>query len=125
MGFLYAISWEADQKWLLALFGFHVFAYFITIYFRKSSNFQMILLVFWSVLVYLSEFFNAVCAVNWKRFSSQNYFDEHGVFTGIFWAAPLIILLLFQLFNALYLTSYLLVDVKVAEFKQQKKKKDN
>mmetsp|Transcript_13567 Transcript_13567/g.15763 ORF Transcript_13567/g.15763 Transcript_13567/m.15763 type:complete len:91 (+) Transcript_13567:265-537(+) len=89
---------------------------------------QIALLFFFGALVYMSELINAYCAVHWKKFSSQNYFDKHGVFTGLFWAAPLLILMMFQMLNALYQSSNMLVEVKVAELKEkrkQKKKKEN
>lgn len=40
----------------------------------------------------LSEFINACLRDRWQDFSNQNYFDEHGIFMGVMWAGPLLIL---------------------------------
>lgn len=40
----------------------------------------------------LSEFINTYLRHRWQEFSRQNYFDEHGIFMGVMWAGPLLIL---------------------------------
>lgn len=39
-----------------------------------------------------SEYINTYLRNRWHDFSRQNYFDEHGVFMGVMWAGPLLIL---------------------------------
>jgi len=39
-----------------------------------------------------SEFINTCLRDRWQDFSRQNYFDEHGIFMGVMWAGPLLIL---------------------------------
>ena len=39
-----------------------------------------------------SEYINTVLGNRWHTFSRQNYFDDRGVFMGVMWAAPLLIL---------------------------------
>lgn len=40
----------------------------------------------------MSEFINTYLRNRWHDFSGQNYFDEHGIFMGVMWAGPLLIL---------------------------------
>lgn len=40
----------------------------------------------------LSEFINTCLRDRWQDFSRQNYFDEHGIFMGVMWAGPLLVL---------------------------------
>ncbi|RWW44937.1 hypothetical protein BHE74_00049266, partial [Ensete ventricosum] len=48
----------------------------------------------WKVLsgVYFAERINSFLGKNWKSFSSQNYFDPHGVFISVLWSGPLLVL---------------------------------
>ncbi len=56
-----------------------------------------------------------MAAKHWKSFASQNYFDPNGVFVGTLFGAPLIFLALVILFNGLYASSKLLIEVKRKE----------
>ncbi|RRT50079.1 hypothetical protein B296_00044128, partial [Ensete ventricosum] len=48
----------------------------------------------WKVLsgVYFAEWINSFLGKNWKSFSSQNYFDPHGLFISVLWSGPLLVL---------------------------------
>ena len=39
-----------------------------------------------------SELINTYLRDRWHEFSRQNYFDEHGIFMGVMWAGPLLLL---------------------------------
>lgn len=39
-----------------------------------------------------SELINTYLRDRWHEFSRQNYFDEHGIFMGVVWAGPLLLL---------------------------------
>lgn len=41
--------------------------------------------------VYLAERLNTVLSENWQKFSTQNYFDTHGIFLSVLWSGPLLI----------------------------------
>lgn len=45
----------------------------------------------------MSETINNYGMIYWKYFSKQNYFDKHGVFIGILFSAPLLIIGFIQL----------------------------
>lgn len=114
MGFLHAIHWSTD-RWIFYLLGSQISLYLLAFLTRKIPNVQIGMLIGVALLIYNTETVNVLGAVYWKRFSSQNYFDENGVFVGIFYAAPLLLLLLLQLINTLYQTAYLLIAVKVSK----------
>ena len=90
-----AVNWT--ESWIRALLGFHLLLFLAMILFRKNVNFQTCLFFFIVVLVYFSERINSYCATHWEEFSTQNYFDEHGVFSGLLFSGPLLLILLFQL----------------------------
>mmetsp|Transcript_17844 Transcript_17844/g.28914 ORF Transcript_17844/g.28914 Transcript_17844/m.28914 type:complete len:156 (-) Transcript_17844:2323-2790(-) len=122
MGFYHAIAWK-DEPWLVYLLGFHVSLWSLVFITRRRLYLQAFLLVFISCLIYFCERINRYAGSRWSEFATQNYFDERGVFAGIMYAGPLIILLLFQLLNSLYQTSQMLVHVKREELKQKMKSK--
>ncbi|XP_052107770.1 uncharacterized protein LOC107458994 [Arachis duranensis] len=42
--------------------------------------------------VYLAERLNTVLRMNWKSFSSQNYFDPNVLFMSVLWSGPLLVI---------------------------------
>jgi hypothetical protein len=59
--------------------------------------------------VYASERLNVAAHDRWRAFSTQDYFDSRGVFVGIVWAGPLILLLCAMLIGFLVRAARLLV----------------
>lgn len=96
--FTSAIDWNED--WIRYLLAFHVILLVLTILFRKNVNFQTGIFFLITVLVSMSEYINAYCSEHWREFSSQDYFDKHGVFAGSVFAAPLLGIALFQLVSS-------------------------
>lgn len=43
------------------------------------------------LLAALSEPLNGIGSRHWQLFADDNYFDSHGVFTSLVWAAPLLV----------------------------------
>lgn len=39
-----------------------------------------------------AEYINTYLGRHWQEFARQNYFDEHGVFMGVMWSGPLLLL---------------------------------
>jgi hypothetical protein len=103
-----AIDWT--ESWIRLLMGFHVILFLVFLIFRKNVDVQTCLFFFIVVLVYFSERVNSYCATHWAEFATQNYFDEHGVFSGLLFSGPLLTILLCQLVNFLSLTSGALVQ---------------
>lgn len=93
--FAAAIDWS--ETWIRALLGFHVVMLLVAFLTRNSVNAQTVLFLLICGLIFVSEYLNSYCAVNWQLFARQNYFDLHGVFAGTLYAGPLLIIALFQL----------------------------
>ena len=59
--------------------------------------------------VYASERLNAAAHARWRSFATQDYFDRRGVFVGVVWAGPLILILCAMLIGFLARAARLLV----------------
>lgn len=90
-----AVDWT--ETWIRLLLSFHVFVWLFVLVTRKNVDCQTVAFLFITVIVFLSERINTYASQNWQLFSKQNYFDPHGVFTGLMLSGPLILVLLFQL----------------------------
>lgn len=93
-----AISWDKDS-WIYYIGIFHATLWLLFIIFRKNVTFQMVLFLIVIVLVGASERINSFASTHWREFSSQNYFDIHGLFIGVLFAGPLLVLGFTQLVN--------------------------
>jgi hypothetical protein len=93
--FTTAINW--NETWLIALLCSHVVLFLVVILTRKKFTFQTIVFLLLCILIRCSEYINSLCAQNWRFFSTQDYFDKHGVFAGIFFAGPLLFIGFIQL----------------------------
>ena len=71
--------------------------------------------------MYASERLNAAAHSHWRAFSTQDYFDPRGVFVGIVWAGPLILLLCAMLVGFLVRAARLIVKVKRAQLRTRAK----
>lgn len=93
--FLAAVNW--NEKLIVGLLCFHLTLFLIFIFFRRNLDVQMVLFLVISVLVYFSENVNRWGSAHWRDFATQNYFDKSGVFMGIFFAAPMLLIATAQL----------------------------
>ena len=93
--FSHAVDW--NENWIRGLIGAHVVLLTIVLLTRKNADIQTLIFLFISMLVVMSERINGICAARWDQFSTQNYFDEHGIFAGIMFAAPLLFIGFVQL----------------------------
>ncbi|XP_071723256.1 uncharacterized protein [Rutidosis leptorrhynchoides] len=117
LGFFHAIDWK--EPWLISLVVFHVIVLITAIVSRKNTNFQMFLFLFALLGVYFAETLNKVLGNNWKNFSTQNYFDPHGVFLSVLWSGPLLIISIVILLNTMFSLCYLIVRWKRAELRHR------
>ena len=102
-----AVDWT--ENWLRGLLCFHVILFVIVVLTRKNTTIQSMLFLYICFLVLLAEYLNTFCAENWESFSTQNYFDTHGSFAAVVYAAPLLVIALLQmviLFNVESLCMY-------------------
>lgn len=93
--FLAAVNW--NEKLIVGLVCFHLTLFLIFILFRRNLDVQMVLFLLISALVYFSENVNRWGSAHWRDFATQNYFDKSGVFMGIFYAAPMLLIATAQL----------------------------
>ena len=125
MGFYHAVSWS-KELWLQILLAVHVILLLLVLFARKYAFLQGVIFLSSTAAVFMSERLNQIAKARWREFSTQNYFDEHGVFVGVVFAAPLMIILTIQLVLTLVDASRLVVKVKRLELGIEKsKKKDN
>lgn len=119
--FAAAINWQ--EKWIRGILALHVVTWTTFLVFRKWPRVQVVLFFVVAAIVGSAERWNTWGANNWRRFATQNYFDEHGVFATSVVCAPLLTLGFVMLFNFLGQAASLLVTVKRNELKQYAKKK--
>ena len=122
MGFYHAVDWK--EPWIRAILCFHVILLILAVATRKYSTFQFGLIVAICALIYFAETFNSYGAKNWQTFSTQDYFDQNGVFASVIFSSPLLVLGVGIMLNALYETSQMLVTVKRLELGIDKRGKE-
>uniref|UniRef100_M4B218 Uncharacterized protein n=1 Tax=Hyaloperonospora arabidopsidis (strain Emoy2) TaxID=559515 RepID=M4B218_HYAAE len=123
------IKWYEAVDWteplIVGLLSFHVAlftAFWLT---RKRLYTQFVLFALIITLLVLTEALNKWARTNWRLVASQRYFDEQGVFMGLFYAGPLLAAGFFQLMLSMKSMVDMVVIVKRAEYQQQLKvKKD-
>ena len=127
MGFYYAVSWS-KEPWLQAILATEALLLLLVLFGRRFYMLQVMIFLSITSAVFLSERLNRLGNERWKEFSTQNYFDEHGVFIGVVYAAPLLLILTLQLVLTLVDASRLVVKVKRFELgidrKANEKKKE-
>ncbi|CAM9420825.1 unnamed protein product [Laminaria digitata] len=112
-----AVDW--NERWIQGLIVFHLLLWLFFIVTRKSFGAQVGLFAVILGGTRLSEVINTFLRNRWPDFSRQNYFDEHGIFMGVMWAGPLLILGFTMLVNILCQAAGLLVAVKTQQFKRE------
>ncbi|KAG0295467.1 hypothetical protein BGZ96_011650 [Linnemannia gamsii] len=120
-GFIQAVEWE--QTWIQMVLAMHLIFFIIIISLRNRPNPLAAMLFCTILLAALSEPLNGVGSRHWQLFSDDNYFDSHGVFTGLVWAGPLLVNAMIAMMLLLRATVKLLVKVKKAQLQEHKKKK--
>jgi hypothetical protein len=70
-------------------------------------------------LVFCAERINSLGSEYWEKFSTQNYFDERGVFISTLYSVPLILNAVLILGLFLVDTAKLLILVKVKQIKHE------
>ncbi|KAF9919934.1 hypothetical protein FBU30_010356 [Linnemannia zychae] len=121
MGFIEAVEWQ--QTWIQMILAMHLIIFTIIILFRNRPNALAAMLFLTILLAALSEPLNGIGSRHWTKFSNDNYFDSHGVFTGLVWAAPLLVNAMITTMLLLRATVKLLVKVKRAQLEESRRKK--
>eukprot|EP00611_Tribonema_gayanum_P002759 TRINITY_DN12092_c0_g1_i1.p1 TRINITY_DN12092_c0_g1~~TRINITY_DN12092_c0_g1_i1.p1 ORF type:complete len:162 (+),score=54.72 TRINITY_DN12092_c0_g1_i1:175-660(+) len=115
--FCAAVDWS--ETWIQAILCFHAAVAAAALLSRNRLNCQISLFLTICALVRGAEWANAHAARRWSAFARQNYFDERGVFVGVVWCAPLLLVLLGMLLGFVVRSARLLVAVKRAQLRRE------
>jgi len=70
------------------------------------------------ILILLAQPLNYMARKHWNWISSQNYFDENGVFMSMFWSGPLLLVLLLTAIRIISDLARAIGDLQVAKARQ-------
>jgi len=117
--FTSAITWK--EPFICCLLMMHVIIIIMAIMCSRKKYFagQVATFALVAGLVWSTEWLNTYGAEHWREFATQNYFDAGGVFAGIMFAVPLILICLGMIIDMLREASLLLVQVKKLELKNK------
>ncbi|CAI5719329.1 unnamed protein product [Hyaloperonospora brassicae] len=123
------VKWYEAVEWteplIVGLLCFHVALFAALWLTRKRLSVQCVLFAVVIALLLITEALNKWARTHWRLVASQRYFDEQGVFMGIFYAGPLLVAGFFQLMLSMKQMVDMVVIVKRVEHRQQlKAKKD-
>lgn len=122
MGFVSAVDWERDT-WIAGILMAELFVLILVLFTRRIWSAQLFIFFFNAFVIFSCERINTYAQGHWREFSTQDYFDNNGVFVGVIVCAPILFTMAVQMLMSLYDTSHLLVDVKRKELKEHLKKK--
>ena len=117
MGFYKAVDWS--ERWIQCVLGFHVVTLAAALLTRKSETAQTVIFFLCMLPAFGAERINTLARDNWKKFSTQDYFDEKGLFISVVMSGPLLCILIVVLVNFLFIMTGVMVKVKRAELKQK------
>ena len=99
-GFFAAVDWANDGLWLAVFAVLHGTFFILIVGFRRIEIVQLFVFIAICALILAAESINSLLHANWREFSTQDYFDEHGVFLSCFMSGPLLALGFLQVRNA-------------------------
>merc|ERR1712032_1200300 len=120
-----AINW--GEPFIRCLLALHVVMILLAVIFSRKKIFggQVATFGLLATLVWRTEWLNTYGAAHWRDFATQNYFDKGGVFVGVMYAAPLMLICLCMIIDMIHEASGLLVQVKRLEIKKKEQKNMN
>jgi transmembrane protein 18 len=92
---------------------------------ERGLTLRLIVMVTIAALVRGAEHLNQWASRHWMQFATQNYFDSRGIFVSVMLCAPLLLDSLIMLLFFLREASQLLIQVKTAQLKKQRKQSQN
>jgi transmembrane protein 18 len=115
--FYHAVDWK--EGWIQGVLVFHVLTACAVVLTRKQFRVQVALFLTVCALIRTAEWCNTQLSQRWQSFSTQNYFDERGVFMAVMWCGPLFISGFFMMINFVRTSANLMVTVKRAQLREQ------
>lgn len=118
-GYMLSIDWS--EPWLWFLVGFHVMCSLLTMItvIFNCHNTQIALFVLFLGLVYCAEYINEWAAENYRLFSSQQYFDDKGMFISLLLSTPLLINCFVVVLHWMLSTIRTMIQLKRAKLRVQ------
>ena len=96
-GFYHAVAWK-EERWMQALFVLEALLLVLVFVSRRVHYLaQFALLFVLASMIACAETLNTLARTRWTSFATQNYFDVHGVFAGVVYATPLLVILLIHI----------------------------
>lgn len=124
--FRHAVTWT--EPFVLGLLAFHVAMFAFCLFASQRGRSlapRLCVMVIIAVLVKSAEFLNQLGAEHWRSFATQNYFDRRGIFVSVMLCGPLLLYSFIMLAFFLREAAHLLVQVKTAEIKRKRLKKED
>uniref|UniRef100_A0A7S2TQG9 Transmembrane protein 18 n=1 Tax=Lotharella oceanica TaxID=641309 RepID=A0A7S2TQG9_9EUKA len=119
--FIYAIDWKAE-RWLQGLGAFYFVLVVVAVASRKNWTIQSTLMLTCLAGALCAETLNDLGKKHWREFSTQDYFDDSGLFMSAIFSGPLLSIATCILVNCLCLMGSLVIKVKRLEFARERKK---
>lgn len=121
--FRHAITW--NEPFIMSLVAFQIMMLVVCIVVSRRNVAlapRLVVMVCIGIIVRSAETINQYAAMNWESFSTQNYFDERGVFISIMLCGPLLLDSFIMLSLFVKEAGQLLIQVKKTELSKKKKK---
>ena len=85
--FVHAVHWA--QPFFYLLLAVHAALLIVALLVRHRPMAQLLLLGALLAMVSLSEWLNGLCKARWRVLTTEDYFDDGGIFAALTWSAPL------------------------------------
>mmetsp|Transcript_54543 Transcript_54543/g.97397 ORF Transcript_54543/g.97397 Transcript_54543/m.97397 type:complete len:170 (+) Transcript_54543:84-593(+) len=87
--FAHAVDWWSDL-WIFGLFSFEAIILMLILWNRRSWERLAAIFMLNTAILYFAERLNSIARAHWKAFSTQDYFDDQGVFASVLLGLPLL-----------------------------------
>ncbi|KAJ3017823.1 hypothetical protein HKX48_003357 [Thoreauomyces humboldtii] len=118
--FAAAVDWT--EPFIRGVLTFHVVLFAWIIGTRNNHTITSINFIAVGLSIILMKTINSIAAQHYTSFSRINYFDSHGIFMGLLWAAPLLVDLAIIVGLLLRQSAQMLVKLKTRELEIKKAK---
>jgi len=122
-GFFRAVNWT--EPFILSLITLHVTMALLAVLTRRQTTVQTVLWLLLLLAAWMARWLNDLGSQFWREFATQNYFDTQGFFVSVMYTLPLMLICLFIVANFVLLASRLLIQVKRAELRRQRVRKES
>ena len=119
--FVHAIDWKSDM-WIFGLFLVELVDVLVILVNRRSWERLAAIFMANTAILSCAEWLNRLARNNWKSFSSQDYFDQAGVFASVLVGLPLLLCQFLIVGFLLREAACMVIRVKRLELKEARRK---